>query len=86
MLGISDEKSLLTLAKKFQQAGIRHSLIQEVDPPFTNQFTAIGIEPVQDRSEIKKYLQKLRLYGEAPKGVKCEETQSSPPFASVAQE
>lgn len=61
VLDAVNETNLRQLAKKLQLAGIPHTVIQEVDPPFDGQVTAIGIVPLEDRSQIKKFVSSYGL-------------------------
>ena len=63
VLAIENEEKLRNLAKQLQLGGIKHVLITEVDAPYTGQATAIGIVPVKDRKEVKKFLSSLPLLG-----------------------
>lgn len=61
VLQVSTEHELRQIAKKLSLTGVKHTLIQEVDPPYAGQCTAIGIVPLYDRSLIKPILSKLPL-------------------------
>jgi hypothetical protein len=60
---VRNETELLDIAAKLQMAGVRHKVIREVDAPYTNQCTAIGLVPLEDRTQAKKILSKLNLFG-----------------------
>lgn len=55
------ERELRQIAKKLSLTGVKHTLIQEVDPPYAGQCTAIGVVPLIDRSIIKPIVSKLPL-------------------------
>ena len=61
MLSVDNEDQLRKLAEKLENGGVLHTLIEEVDPPFTGQATAIGIEPTRDRRDIRKVVSHLPL-------------------------
>ena len=63
VLEVEDEPRLRELANNLQIGDIKHTLITEVDAPYTGQATAIGIEPTRNRGELKKYLSSLPLFG-----------------------
>lgn len=61
MLSVPNEQMLRQVAKQLFLAGVKHTLIQEVDPPYAGQCTAIGVVPLTDRSIIKPIVSKLPL-------------------------
>jgi len=61
VLSVSSERELRQIAKKLSLTGVKHTLIQEVDPPYAGQCTAIGVVPLIDRSIIKPIVSKLPL-------------------------
>jgi hypothetical protein len=63
VLECENETQLRGIAKKLSLAGIPHIPIQEIDPPWNGQMTAIGCVPLNDRSVIKKILSSLPLLG-----------------------
>lgn len=65
VLACANERELRELAKKLSLAGVQHTVIQEVDPPYCGQVTAIGIVPVKDKKEVKKLLSNYPLLREA---------------------
>lgn len=52
-----------SIAQGFTEAGIAFHPIVESDAPWSGQLVAIGVVPVQDRSQIKKIVSRLPLYG-----------------------
>lgn len=62
VLSVQNESELRSLSDKLHLGGIDHILITEVDAPYTDQATAIGISPVRNREEVKKFLSSLPLY------------------------
>ena len=48
-------------------------LIREIDPPYSGQATAIGVIPLEDRNQVKKIFNKLKLLGAGGPPVGCEE-------------
>lgn len=72
VLGVQNQHDLLNVAQTLQFAGVKHTLIQESDPPHAYQYTAIGVFPVRDRSLIKKCLSTLPLFGKNHKAVPFE--------------
>lgn len=63
VLSVENETELLRMAKMLQLNGVRHLLVREIDPPFTNQCTAIGVVPLAERVKVKKFLSELPLLG-----------------------
>lgn len=63
VLEVPNERELRLLAHKLSKSGIPHVVVYEPDPPWDGQMTAIGITPVNDRTEIKKFVRKLSLLG-----------------------
>ena len=63
VLEVNNESELLKISEQLQERNIKHRVIKEVDPPFTGQHTAIGLEPVQSRELVKKVLSRLPLFG-----------------------
>lgn len=61
VLQVPNEHELRLIAKHLSLAGVKHTLIQEVDPPYAGQCTAIGVVPMVDRSVIKPIVSKLSL-------------------------
>ena len=61
MLSCRNEAEIRSLADTLAAAKVSHILIQEVDPPYTGQATAIGLAPVEDRTELRKILSKYPL-------------------------
>jgi len=61
VLETKNESELLAVMARLQRAGVPHVPIREVDAPYANQLTAVGITPLKDRSLVKKILGKLKL-------------------------
>lgn len=64
VLSVPGEPELLALAARLEAAGVAHTLIREPDAPWLGQATAIGIEPVNDRSALRPLLCTLPLLRE----------------------
>lgn len=62
VLQVDGELDLLALAHRLTLAGIDYRLITEVDPPYENVVTALGISPLHTREELRPILGKLKLY------------------------
>lgn len=63
VLCVSSEAALLVIERKLARSGIKHVSIREPDEPHCGALTAIGIMPVEDRTEIRKLFSGLQLYG-----------------------
>lgn len=63
VLAVPDEPALLAIAARLEAAGVAHTLIREPDAPWHGAATAIGIEPVSDRSTLRPLLSSLPLLG-----------------------
>jgi hypothetical protein len=63
VLQVGSEAELLDVARRLADRGIAFRLIVENDPPYTDQATAIGVEPRYSRSDLKPVLGNLRTYG-----------------------
>lgn len=61
MLSVQKESQLLEISHKLNTRGIQHKLIREPEAPWDNQATAIGIQPVEDREEVRRILSNLPL-------------------------
>lgn len=61
VLSVKDEFELRQISKQLSAKAIKHILIQEIDPPYDGQATAIGVSPIAERNEIRKVLSKLAL-------------------------
>jgi hypothetical protein len=79
VLAAKDETELRAVARKLQLAGVPHVLIQEVDPPFDGQCTAIGVVPLAERAKVKPILSKLPLLGARPKDAGSEPAPTNVP-------
>ncbi|HAA04359.1 MAG TPA: hypothetical protein DCE18_13520 [Syntrophobacteraceae bacterium] len=62
ILQAPDEPRLRALARRLADAQVAHTLIEEVDLPYTGQATAIGCAPVNDRRPVRKVVSELPLY------------------------
>ena len=58
---IRDEGHLCRLARKFEDADIEHTCIEESDPPYDGQLMAIGCQLVRDRRPVRKVVSTLPL-------------------------
>lgn len=63
VLAVSNEAALLDVERKLSHAGIRHVSIREPDAPWNGALCSIGLMPLSDRTEVKKVLSSLPLYG-----------------------
>lgn len=81
VLQVPDEPALQLYQAKLALAGLRHVPIREVDPPYTNQLTAIGLVPTADRSSIKKVLSSLPLLGAEAKAKALSSKEDRAPCA-----
>lgn len=61
VLAARDEIELRQIAGRLAKAGVKHCLIQEIDPPWSGQCTAIGCMPTRDRKALRKILSSLPL-------------------------
>lgn len=61
ILEAPDEPRLRALACKLAAAQIAHTVVEEVDPPYTGQATAIGCALVNDRRPVRKVVSNLPL-------------------------
>ena len=59
-LAARNETHLRSIAKRLSARGIEHTLIEENDPPYSGQATAIGIKPGR-RSTLKRHVSSLPL-------------------------
>lgn len=64
VLAVRSEAELAALARKLALAGIPHTVIDEPDPPWNGQLTAIGLVPTADRAAVKPLLSCLPLLKE----------------------
>jgi len=63
VLGAPSEDTLLELEKRLQRNNIPHTAFREPDPPYNGSLMSIGIEPVEDRRMVRRYLKGLSLLG-----------------------
>lgn len=61
VLAVPDEAALYSLACKLERAGVGHRLIVEPDAPWSGALMAIGLVPVVDRKEVRRWLSSLPL-------------------------
>ena len=54
-------KDLEDAAVKLTEAGIRHKVVYEPDPPYYGAATAIGVEPTPDREKVRALLSHFAL-------------------------
>lgn len=72
VLGIDSEQELKSLSRKLRDANVPHKPIIENDPPYTDQWMAIGISPAP-KSAIYPHVKRLNLVrGSAPTSAKKE--------------
>lgn len=64
VLEAPNEDSLVHLAATLEASGVPHAAFREPDSPYFNQLMAIGLEPVQDRRMVRRFLKGLSLLGE----------------------
>lgn len=62
-LAADGERDLLRLEERLARAGIPHSAFREPDPPYCGELMAVGIEPVMDRREVKRFVKRFSLLG-----------------------
>ena len=84
-LAAKDEAELLKLDAILHEKEISHRTIREPDPPWFGQAMAIGIEPVRDRSALRRLLSRFPLIragnsvGRDPSSSEAEVGGSIPP-------
>lgn len=71
VLEVANEYTLRSIARKLQLSGIAHITIQEPDPPYGGQVTAIGVVPTTDKSKLKRILGELILLGSEKSNLVC---------------
>lgn len=59
-LAAKDEAELIAISEELKAQGIPHLMIDECDAPYTGQFMAIGIPPME-REKLRKVLSKYPL-------------------------
>lgn len=62
VLSCLGERVLTELESELRAAAIPHSAFREPDEPYNNQLMSIGIEPIQDRRMVRRFLRGLPLY------------------------
>jgi hypothetical protein len=65
-LSAPNEESLLQLESKLLWERIPHSAFREPDPPYNGALMAIGINPVEDRRIVRRFLKGFPLVGREP--------------------
>ena len=60
-LGARSLDELQTIERKLLEHGIPHRAVREPDAPWNGELMAIGIEPLEDRSRLKKITSSLPL-------------------------
>ncbi|MCK5641794.1 MAG: hypothetical protein KAJ19_13410 [Gammaproteobacteria bacterium] len=60
-LGAANEKALLRVEKRLRLAQIPHSAFREPDEPWSGALMSIGLEPVEDRRVVRRFLKGLKL-------------------------
>lgn len=61
VLMVPNEAALYALACKLERAGLGHKLVMEPDAPYNGALMAIGLLPVVDRKEVRRWLSSLPL-------------------------
>lgn len=62
-LTAKDEHALKQVEEKLRWAEIPYSAFHEPDPPWSGALMSIGINPVQDRRMLRRFLKGLSLLG-----------------------
>jgi hypothetical protein len=62
-LAAKNERELLKLEARLRGANVPHSAFREPDPPWGGALMSIGIEPVQDRRAVRRFLRGFSLLG-----------------------
>jgi len=62
-LSAPNAESLEQLEQKLTFAQIAHSAFREPDPPFNGALMAIGINPVEDRRMVRRFIKGFPLVG-----------------------
>lgn len=73
VLDAKTEAGLIALAAKLKLAGIPHVVVREPDEPYDNAVTAIGVEPLEDLTVLRRLTSSLPLYGKPALCRECEE-------------
>ncbi len=63
-LSAESEEALSRLEQKLIWAGVPHSAFREPDAPYYGALMSIGIEPVEDRRMVRRFLKGFPLLGE----------------------
>ena len=62
-LAANGERDLLRLEERLVAADIPHSAFREPDAPYYGALMAVGIEPVIDRKQVKRFVGRFSLLG-----------------------
>lgn len=62
-LSAKNEHELLKLERRLRQFDVPHAAFREPDPPWDGALMSIGIEPVQDRRVVRRFLRGFPLLG-----------------------
>ena len=61
VLSVPDEATLRSLAASLARSGVDRVLVEEPDPPYCGEATAIGLTPTHDRQALSRILGRLPL-------------------------
>jgi len=64
VLATPGEAALLDLEQRLIFARVPHAAFRETDPPYNGALMSIGIEPVEDRRMVRRFLKGLSLLEE----------------------
>jgi hypothetical protein len=64
VLAAPGEAALLALEQKLSRAHVPHAAFRETDPPYSGALMSIGIEPVEDRCMVRRFLRDFKLLEE----------------------
>jgi hypothetical protein len=64
VLTAQTEADLLALETRLQQYKVPHAAFRESDPPYSGALMSIGIEPVEDRRMVRRFLRDFKLLEE----------------------
>jgi len=68
VLSAKNETALLNLEQRLKWENIPHSAFREPDPPWNGALMSIGINPLEDRSMVRRFLKRFSLLGRKPCG------------------
>jgi hypothetical protein len=63
VLSAKDESALIRLEERLIWAKVPHSAFREPDAPYNNALMAIGINPVEDRRMVRRFIKGFPLLG-----------------------